>query len=348
MAEGQGVPELVLNLIYSQDGSITSMGVPVEIVRSQINSISLSRIFDLNPATVWIQQHHGRKVYFPDMGTSEFDFSNDLEDRDYLVVRSQKAQSRETNLSVDIPGPSSSNSVPAVTPSRPIITAKKTNDCATVKIIQASMKRLSTGKAEFAHQAQTFIDIRDDTANVTYPTSMVHRKWGNDYVIVTTDGLPIEDCSGTKGLRFWKVGSRKLYAVKKDQSLRKRASMPLDEESDDEDFIHVTRSKHPKQCNSTILKELKVLKKDIYKIICMEAPPKPPIAFSSCCKRILGCKSCVDMWYTSGSSQQNPAHCPHCRSTESREPMLIKGLDDFLRCVATFISPDNEQVIRVE
>lgn len=48
MAEGQGVPQLVLNLIYSQDGSITSMGVPVEIERSQINSISLSRIFDVS------------------------------------------------------------------------------------------------------------------------------------------------------------------------------------------------------------------------------------------------------------------------------------------------------------
>ena len=46
MAEGGA--ELVLNLVYSQDGSITGMGTPVEIDRSQINSISLSRIFNVS------------------------------------------------------------------------------------------------------------------------------------------------------------------------------------------------------------------------------------------------------------------------------------------------------------
>ena len=139
-------------------------------------------------------------MYFPDLGTSEFDFMNDLEDRDYLVVRGQKAQGNPSSSLVDAaPGPSTSNPVTAVTPSRPIITAKKTSEGATVKIIQASMKRLSSGKAEFTHQAQTFIDIREDTANVNNLSSMVHSKWGNDFVIVTSDGLPIEDFSETKG-----------------------------------------------------------------------------------------------------------------------------------------------------
>lgn len=32
-----------------------------------------------------------------------------------------------------------------------------------------------------------------------YVTNAIQNKWGQDHVLVTGDGLPIEDYSGTKG-----------------------------------------------------------------------------------------------------------------------------------------------------
>lgn len=145
-----------------------------------------------------MQKQFGRKVYFPDPSTSQFDFGNDLDDGDNLVVRGMKRQSTGAVGSHFDPSPASS-SCNVVTPSRPVFTTKRPLEF-NLKVIQATMKRLHRlGKVEFTQQCQTFIDIREDTANAIHITSMIQIKWGNDYVLVTKDGLPIEDCAGTKG-----------------------------------------------------------------------------------------------------------------------------------------------------
>ena len=73
------------------------------------------------------------------------------------------------------------------------------NQTSSVKIIQASMKRLANGKAEFAPQNKTFVDLCEATANVNYVTSVVQQKWGSDHLLVTSDGLQLDDSSGTQG-----------------------------------------------------------------------------------------------------------------------------------------------------
>ena len=69
-----------------------------------------------------------------------------------------------------------------------------------VKIVQASVKRLPTGKLEFFGQNQTFVDVTETTANLHYVSSAIQRKWGPEYVLVTTDGLKLDDSSGTQGM----------------------------------------------------------------------------------------------------------------------------------------------------
>lgn len=65
--------------------------------------------------------------------------------------------------------------------------------------IQASMKRLSSGKCKFSHLGQTFVDVTKSTANVNYIRNVVQKRWGYNYILVTADGLEIEDSSGTQG-----------------------------------------------------------------------------------------------------------------------------------------------------
>ena len=82
--------------------------------------------------------------------------------------------------------------------SQAILSARKIQSC-NVKIIQASVRHLPSGKLEFSPQNQTFVDVMEATANLHYVSSAVQRKWGQEYTLVTSDGLKVDDSSGTKG-----------------------------------------------------------------------------------------------------------------------------------------------------
>jgi hypothetical protein len=154
-------------------------------------------IFQLNPETVWMQLQYGRKVFFPDVENSEFNLSNDVEDGDTLIVRGTKLES-QPSTTIRNPIQSLNDSLSG-TPTRPVFSATKKTSHVNVKIVKVAMKQLPPGKMDFNHLSQTFIDITDDTANVNYVTSMIQGKWGSEYSLVTADGPPLEDCSGTTG-----------------------------------------------------------------------------------------------------------------------------------------------------
>ena len=68
-----------------------------------------------------------------------------------------------------------------------------------VKVVQAHVSKSATGKLEFHRLGQAFIDVNESTANVFHITDVIQNKWGDDYVLVTGDGLQVEDSSGTQG-----------------------------------------------------------------------------------------------------------------------------------------------------
>ena len=68
-----------------------------------------------------------------------------------------------------------------------------------IKIIRAKMDSSRSGKVEFTQEAQMHLDIAESTANVHHIFREVHQRWGEEYVIVTVDGLELEDCEGTRG-----------------------------------------------------------------------------------------------------------------------------------------------------
>ena len=105
---------------------------------------------------------------------------------------------RVTSLSTG-PGPSSIGFGGACMTSRPVSAISRRVQTVNVKVVKATMKT-GGGKAEFTPQTQTFVDVTESTANVNYITSAVQRKWGSQYVLVTSDGLQIEDGSGTQGM----------------------------------------------------------------------------------------------------------------------------------------------------
>ena len=169
------------------------------------------------------------------------------------------------------------------------------------------------------------------------------------------------------GLNFWKVPSRKVYAIperdlmstEKVKGKGKKRPIILDS-SEDSDFLdrcHPPTVKKPKVDSRQVLAEVQSLRQDIKSImklsrgmklpaglhsqlmetfqcqICHSSPITPPVIYSRCCKRILGCEACVEGWY-SGEDGRSKC-CPYCRSERAySETTRLRGLDDFLSAIA--------------
>ena len=111
---------------------------------------------------------------------------------------SRRARSDAASTSNSTSSGSRVLSVPSTVP--PIFKSKVggSSSSISVKIAYATMKRNGT-KCEFRKLHQAFIKVGESTANVSYLTEAVKEKWGKDLILVTADGMPIEDSSGTRG-----------------------------------------------------------------------------------------------------------------------------------------------------
>ena len=67
-----------------------------------------------------------------------------------------------------------------------------------VKIIKATM--VKTGKrVTFEKGEVTYVEIQESSANIDYISREIQLLWGEEYHIVTPDGMEVKDCSGTRG-----------------------------------------------------------------------------------------------------------------------------------------------------
>ncbi len=156
----------------------------------------------LDPSTVWLREEApGHRAFFPTPDSSRFHFSIDVGDTiTRLAVEGCPFSDNEPRRVASLttaPGPSSAITVPRT--SRPLSSVSRRVQTVNVKIVKAMMKPGANGRPEFTPLTQTFVDVTESTANTTYILNAVQRKWGAQYVIVTSDGLQIEDGSGTQG-----------------------------------------------------------------------------------------------------------------------------------------------------
>lgn len=351
---------------------------------------------------MWLHEESpGNRAFFPDPQNQRFLLNDDVGILiTNLVAMGSPVQTTSSAASV-LRMPSASSEPPTSgLHSQTQFTAARKAQSTNVKIMQASIKRLNNGKLEFLPQNQTFVDVTETTANVHYVSSVIQRKWGPEYVLVTSDGLKLDDSSGTQGmfsnqtlyvlntessvihqynkllhfigLKFWKVGSRKLYAVRNsDLKEKKRVASVINlssSSSDEEMFAPLAKRKSTaeyvklsilstdvREVKSSLAKiftvtnsmsvpvGLRVTLYDTFKCsICQSTPMVPPIIFAKCCKSILGCQSCVDTWYRGDEGQSRT--CPKCRSDRAYvETCKLNGLDDFLTIIAPLMEtgPDD-------
>ena len=69
-----------------------------------------------------------------------------------------------------------------------------------VKIVQARfVKNAGKGHKFLPTTEQIFVPVKESTANVLHVTEVMQDSLGTEYVLITSDGLRIQDSAGTRG-----------------------------------------------------------------------------------------------------------------------------------------------------
>ena len=154
------------------------------------------------------------------------------------------------------------------------------------------------------------------------------------------------------GLKFWKVGSRKIYAIKSSDL----HPLAIDDSSGSETEEPKPKRPVAAKFNREILKEIKDLKESLLSVndtlsipmglrqvlsealkcqICHDIM-KPPIIFGRCCKYIIGCRDCIDNYYGEEGMGKT---CPRCRSDRAlADTCKVNGLDELLMTAASILN----------
>ena len=153
------------------------------------------------------------------------------------------------------------------------------------------------------------------------------------------------------GLKFWKIGSRKIFAVFS-VDLKKVGHMADSCGSDYSDgdpppkkhkmmsgaeFIILERNvatiKNQVESLLNVQETLKLplgfrrLLLDNFRCMICQGIMSPPIIFAKCCKRILGCEACGDAFY--GGEGGMTKQCPQCRSERAyADTCPVHGIRD--------------------
>ena len=61
------------------------------------------------------------------------------------------------------------------------------------------MTKSGRRKPDFELLNQTYIELVESTANLEHIQSIIQRRWGAEYRIVTSDGIELEDSPATQG-----------------------------------------------------------------------------------------------------------------------------------------------------
>ena len=147
---------------------------------------------------MWLKERGGQRAFFPDPSNplQAFLFSDDVGSLCYRFnVEGSPSSGNSGNRTLLFTQPSTSRNPLVAHSSRRSSGGPTIN----VKVVQAKMRWPQNGKPEFTSQNVAYINVAETTANITYITNAVQNKWGTDYVVVSSEGLPIEDSSGTQG-----------------------------------------------------------------------------------------------------------------------------------------------------
>jgi len=201
--------------------------------------------------------------------------------------------------------------------------------------------------------------LTKSTANVDSVVFTIQQAWGSDHIIVTSDGLRIDNSPASRGilictvcglvyyfiivgLAFWKVSSRKLYAVKQtdlepweqvnrsDEELTPRGTKRFRKEI--KEGIHEIKQEFRTLKSILFPNCLRDQMIDLARCSICQVVIQPPVLIANCCNSIVGCEQCVLLMHANGDSPV----CPLYRDAELPTTKL-NGFNEFLSALREYI-----------
>lgn len=181
-----------------------------ELPTSQVTTENLRRMFQVDVSEVWLRNDVTDAALFP--GPDGCFNEEDIADYSTLHVEGPDATStdsplprRPSHLHQSSMTTSSISSTPppyrSECPSRG--SSKKAAASFALRIIRARLlTKKNKKKVDFETLSATHFDVTDSTANVACILDCVRKKWGEDYTIVTSDGIELEDSPSTQGTMY--------------------------------------------------------------------------------------------------------------------------------------------------
>ena len=164
----------------------------------------------MNPAESWLKDELDGTVYFP-MPNGNFDLREQrispyatltVEGPDFRgplpPPRPLSTSLSSTQLSSDAAG---SSGLQQTSPNWRSVISPKRLPTFNLKVVKAEMKKIGK-KIEFTPISQTFIELIDSTANLENITGIIQRRWGSNYVLMTQDGLKLEESPSLNGMQL--------------------------------------------------------------------------------------------------------------------------------------------------
>ena len=186
-----------------------------EMVHEQITTHSIALVFNLNPATIWLQECYGHRIYIPDEH-GNFEMPRRVYRATVNGVRQDSPRSNVPTGSgvASTSSTSSANSITLTatsTPSdhssasqlnRPFFqsVASGRSSKAKIKIVRADVTYSGNGKPHFSTLDAMFVDITPGNANQPSILSAVQDEFGRNFTIVGNDGFEIKDATATRGM----------------------------------------------------------------------------------------------------------------------------------------------------
>eukprot|EP00731_Ephydatia_muelleri_P007940 Em0004g278a len=348
----------------------------VSIVRERLPSRQIGQMLQLQPTSVWLRSAYSRRVFLTNE-SGDFDLTSVTEysvlevEGVAITTHADQPQLSATSLTLssmgpsgnDSPGPSSVgftsviNGRPPTARTRTSARKRKFSNpilavsSFTLKVV---VTRIVSGNEEkkpvFQKYDQVFIPMEESSATLPFVLAAVRDQVGDEYIIVTPDGLEVRDSAGTRGFKFWKANARKFYAISEEENDVQHSSEPVaikrsrkinaESEATTSATMQIQADiADIRDSTSAILSLTKLskiplglkrlLKENLSCQICSASPIQPPVVMAKCCHSIIGCEVCVNAWFSGPEALTKS--CPRCSSERGyNETMRLMGLDDLL------------------
>ena len=278
-------------------------------------------MLQVNPCETWLRDDCDGTAFFPqDDGSFDFDSLGVSAYTTLVVEGPALATPVVSSCMSNLPRPSPSATVSAtptsIPPSFRSVTASKRQLSFSLKVVKVTMCRRKN-KPEFQPVTQTFIDLVDSIANLEHILSIIQRRWGSEYIIVTNDGLPLEDSPATQGMSicylmnntivtlllcnhtgmgFWKCPRRKVYAVSNkdltDSTPHSSWKRPIMVDSDDDNFEPRSKKARKEDKLDMVLDEVQGVKASLVEMMALTQDSKVPMGLKRIIRDTFKCRIC--------------------------------------------------------